>query len=670
MLKKSDESNRILKKKLNNDITNILLLFEKVQEWADLSNILQKLYLTIEKYETFVDISSKFLLFRRLSQCLNPLLPSGVHSKALIIYSTIFKKVEKDFFINNIHVLCSGIFEFMLHCTINLKTIYFKNIKSILNLRENVYVFAYALLLSLFNVVDSDNNILLYIYSINNYIGESIFFNNIWLLLLRHNEIRTNILNFLETSFSPQIYLLSKERIKVLLPYKDDLVLSSIIFCLNDKNILNQRITLSLLINNFPLSHVNNKSRKKIIDKNKSTDYRISTRSCPEPHQQYQKQHPEEHQNNNSSNSSKDQRAENNVSASVILSNENKSVSFQDKAYSLQLNDEYLLQDGKNKGSSERNDDNDSGVSGISGHRNDRNDDNHNNHNNNVQMHVRSNLLDEGEYDVSSSIAGGGLDERGAGDKMRILNDEQWNNLDSKVLNYEQDNVSYKNHLTFDRIDKCNNNEKFNTNIVFDDRDNMNVIEDKYDGSGGRRGNRGNVEMSSNYGGVYNYDNSDSNNRMSNSGGVSYSMGGNGTKREETYGGSKLEDGKKVRYDMDNHNDTSRGENKEEEYSNIWRNEESETSNDVLFNDISKKIITRNVIFLLQRSDIGLNRRIFKYLYLYETNDEKNFKDSINYENYKIFYETIIDMLENKFNDNHLNVSEVLYILFKNKDYL
>lgn len=66
-----------------------------------------------------------------------------------------------------------------------------------------------------------------------------------------------------------------------------------------------------------------------------------------------------------------------------------------------------------------------------------------------------------------------------------------------------------------------------------------------------------------------------------------------------------------------------------------------------------------------------MNRRIFKYLYLYESNDEKNFKDKeINFENYKIYCETIIDILENKSDDNYNSIAEVIYILFKNKDYI
>ncbi|CAD2086058.1 conserved Plasmodium protein, unknown function [Plasmodium vinckei lentum] len=493
MIKKGSESNRALRKKLNNDITNILLLFEKVQEWADLSNILQKLYLTIEKYEVFLDISSKFLLFRRLSQCLNPLLPSGVHSKALIIYGSIFKKVEKAYFMDNIHILCSGVFEFMLHCTVSLKTIYFKNIKCILNLRENIHMFTYALLLSLFNVVDSDNNILLYIYSINNYIGENIFFNNLWLLLLRHSEIRTNVLNFLETSFSPQIYLLSKERIKTLLPYKDELVLSSLIFSLNDKNILNQRITLSLLINNFPL-------------------YDVEIESNLPPH----------------------------------LANSRRG--------------------GLNKNNSI-----DSTTS----------------YNNNSRQNI-SNL-------------------RNKDDNINIRRNNTYSQSSENVpVNYfnNDDRRIQKNVISESNLAKYEMNKRHisgNENIMTNDVSKKDIF-------------------SSTYVSEHNKNDND----------MSYKKNINGEYREGN---------------------------------------QSVSSNDVLFNEISKKIIIRNVMFLLRKSDMGLNRRIFKYLYMYESNDDKNLKDNVSLDTYKIYYETIIDILENKFNDNPMHILEVLFILFKNTDY-
>lgn len=38
----------------------------------------------------FTEIPHKFLVAKRLSQCLNPVLPSGVHQKTLEVYSYVF----------------------------------------------------------------------------------------------------------------------------------------------------------------------------------------------------------------------------------------------------------------------------------------------------------------------------------------------------------------------------------------------------------------------------------------------------------------------------------------------------------------------------------------------------------------------------------------------------
>ncbi|KJP89738.1 hypothetical protein AK88_00698 [Plasmodium fragile] len=611
MIKKPDGSKRILRKKLNNDITNILLLFEKVQEWADLSNILQKLYLTIEKYDIFVDVASKFLLFRRLSQCLNPLLPSGVHSKALIIYSVIFKKAEKSFFINSIHILCSGIFEFMLHCTINLKTVYFKNIRSILNLRENVYIFAYALLLSLFNVVDSDNNILLYIYSINNYIGEKIFFNNIWLLLLRHTEIRTNILHFLETSFSPQIQLLSKDRINMLLPFKDDLVLSSIIFCLKDKNIINQRITLSLLINNFPLSQVNLRSRKKggaPWAGGRSIDYI-----------------PRDYQHNQAS----ADYGGRNVEHAAIDSAVARSASY--TARTLQGRNGRVAEDRVTE----------DGVAAPL-----RLSEKYERGNSKKRYHSDNDQEEEGSGEYS-----GGLTKASHGSNPLMgkiggtMSQALWSGNHEVDINDDRSaSYEYQHEDSFAMVSK---EEKY--------EDNEKMLE-KHE----VEGFDGPISELSNFG-----------------------SGSRSDVRDDFPSPLPRSDVKKVRYDIDPERRnveemgsgdmegviTSRTTGRSQ--GGVKEELESTTSPCVLFNDVSKKIIARNVIFLLQKGDIGLNRRIFKYLYLFENNDEKNLKEGIiNIENYKVFVETMIDILENKFHDNCPSVLHVLYTLLKNMDYV
>ena len=55
-----------------------LLHFERAQEWADLIRYLGKLQRTLNKYAQLPIIPDKVLVAKRLYQCLNPALPSGV----------------------------------------------------------------------------------------------------------------------------------------------------------------------------------------------------------------------------------------------------------------------------------------------------------------------------------------------------------------------------------------------------------------------------------------------------------------------------------------------------------------------------------------------------------------------------------------------------------------
>ena len=64
--------------------------FEHVNEWADFITFLARLLKTLQAYTTFVVIPHKLLVAKRLSQCLNPALPTGVHQRALDVYVHIF----------------------------------------------------------------------------------------------------------------------------------------------------------------------------------------------------------------------------------------------------------------------------------------------------------------------------------------------------------------------------------------------------------------------------------------------------------------------------------------------------------------------------------------------------------------------------------------------------
>ncbi|KAM3070867.1 hypothetical protein ACMFMG_009784 [Clarireedia jacksonii] len=75
-----------------------LSLFDTaLQEWADYISFLGRLLKSLQAHPAHVaTIPSKAIVAKRLAQCLNPSLPSGVHQKALEVYGYIFSMIGRD----------------------------------------------------------------------------------------------------------------------------------------------------------------------------------------------------------------------------------------------------------------------------------------------------------------------------------------------------------------------------------------------------------------------------------------------------------------------------------------------------------------------------------------------------------------------------------------------
>lgn len=75
-------------------INKALAGFERAREWADLITCLQKLSKALGRSAPpFVAVPSRLLMGRRLAQCLNAALPSGVHLEALETYELLFHRI-------------------------------------------------------------------------------------------------------------------------------------------------------------------------------------------------------------------------------------------------------------------------------------------------------------------------------------------------------------------------------------------------------------------------------------------------------------------------------------------------------------------------------------------------------------------------------------------------
>jgi hypothetical protein len=79
-------------------VDRALSLFETaLQEWADYISFLNRLLKALQaRQSSITTIPAKVVVAKRLAQCLNPSLPSGVHQKALEVYSYVFSVVGKE----------------------------------------------------------------------------------------------------------------------------------------------------------------------------------------------------------------------------------------------------------------------------------------------------------------------------------------------------------------------------------------------------------------------------------------------------------------------------------------------------------------------------------------------------------------------------------------------
>ncbi|CAM1506599.1 Fc.00g062400.m01.CDS01 [Cosmosporella sp. VM-42] len=85
-------------RKYAHGVDRALLLFETaLEEWADYISFLNKLLKALQaRPKSITTIPAKATVAKRLSQCLNPSLPSGVHQKALEVYNYVFSVVGNE----------------------------------------------------------------------------------------------------------------------------------------------------------------------------------------------------------------------------------------------------------------------------------------------------------------------------------------------------------------------------------------------------------------------------------------------------------------------------------------------------------------------------------------------------------------------------------------------
>ena len=237
--------------------------FERAQEWADLIRDLQRLQRILNKYSQLTTIPDTVGLAKRLHQCLNPALPSGVHLTTLQTYELIFSRIGPTQLARDLAFYSEGIFDLYRHASYQVKPVlldlferHFVTlgqrvvpclpglVPSLLAAMEDVGSEFYHRAIKLLDELAADTPI-------------SDFMSSIWVTLLRNAAVRLQALHYVSMRFPgtteppPQWAPCTRAQF---CPDAEGTVLCSLIVALHQGDTLVRRTALDLIVSYFPLS--------------------------------------------------------------------------------------------------------------------------------------------------------------------------------------------------------------------------------------------------------------------------------------------------------------------------------------------------------------------------------------------------------------------------------
>ncbi|KAF9879215.1 hypothetical protein CkaCkLH20_03448 [Colletotrichum karsti] len=111
-------------RKYASGVERALTLFETaLQEWADYISFLNRLLKALQaRQPSITTIPAKSTVAKRLSQCLNPSLPSGVHQKALEVYNFIFSTIGQDGLSKDLPLYLPGLASTLSFASLSVRT--------------------------------------------------------------------------------------------------------------------------------------------------------------------------------------------------------------------------------------------------------------------------------------------------------------------------------------------------------------------------------------------------------------------------------------------------------------------------------------------------------------------------------------------------------------------
>ncbi|KAL0565856.1 hypothetical protein V5O48_016166, partial [Marasmius crinis-equi] len=238
-------------KKYAQQVEKCLNSFDNVHEWADCIAFLKQLLKTFQSYMQFKEIPRKLIVAKRLAQCLNPALPTGVHQRALDVYAHILAVLGSEGLKRDLGLWSSGLFPFFEFAATSVKP-------TLLNLYDTHYLPLQAglrpvmksFILALLPGLEEETGeffekVISLLDRLSGTVSPSFFFQNIWLVMLTSPASRGTALNFLSRRL-PQLHGL--EDITGIVGQDIGLMIRAFAAGLEDDNLLVRRGALDLLL--------------------------------------------------------------------------------------------------------------------------------------------------------------------------------------------------------------------------------------------------------------------------------------------------------------------------------------------------------------------------------------------------------------------------------------
>ena len=203
--------------KFDKKVTNKFLpRFDKAKEWPDLMTILKKFKDNLVKYKAsnMGILTDKISLAKRLAQCLNQKLPSGVHEIDLDIYSMLFDNIKlnnNNFMGDNLGLYSAGLFPFFAYASAQNKMKFLNDIikKHYLTLEISEFKLTLSgMLASILPALEEQNEqmqklIREVFLTAREKCGDEFFFGTLWSIVFRNKKLRINCIKYINEVVPP-----------------------------------------------------------------------------------------------------------------------------------------------------------------------------------------------------------------------------------------------------------------------------------------------------------------------------------------------------------------------------------------------------------------------------------------------------------------------------------